>query len=69
MKLLATYDTDAIAYIDKGYLESNGIPAYVDQNAMSSIFPAPDAGTSEIGLFVDDENYDKARALLADRPE
>lgn len=67
MKLLEIYDTEAIAYIDKGFLESNGIPAYVEQNAMSSVFPAPDSGTSSIGLFVDDDKLGAARELLASR--
>lgn len=68
MKLLNTYDTEATAYIDKGYLDSHGIPAFVDEDAMSTVFPAPDAGTSSIGLYVDDENYDRARLLMESRP-
>lgn len=69
MKLLNIYDTEAIAYIDKGYLENNDIPAFVEHNAMSSVFPAPDSGTSSIGLFVDDENLPEAKRLLASRPQ
>lgn len=67
MKLLKIYDTETIAYIDKGFLENNDIPAYVEHNAMSSVFPAPDAGTSSIGLFVDDDKLEAARALLFSR--
>ena len=69
MKLLNIYDTEAIAYIDKGFLENNGIPAFVEQNAMSSVFPAPDSGTSSIGLFVDDDRYEDAKRLLDFRQE
>lgn len=69
MRLIATYDSAAIAYIDKGYLQAHDVPAFVEQNAMSEVFPAPDAGTSAIGLYVDDDNYQKAKALLASRPE
>ena len=69
MRLLKMYDTEAIAYIDKGFLENNDIPAFVEQNAMSSVFPAPDSGTSSIGLFVDDAKYGDAARLLASRPK
>lgn len=69
MKLLQIYDTESAAYIDKGFLKNNDIPAYVEQNAMSSVFPAPDSGTSSIGLFVDDDKYEEARHLLDSRKE
>lgn len=70
MKLLEIYNTETIAYIDKGYLADNGIETVVERNAMSDMFPAPDAGTSSIGLYVvDDALYGKARALLDHRPE
>lgn len=64
MKLLKIYNTEAEAYIDKGYLADNGIKALVETNAMSSVFPAPDSGTSSIGIFVDDAEYTRAHDLL-----
>jgi len=69
MRILNNYDTESAACIDKGFLESHGIPAYVDADAMSSVFPAPDAGTSTINIFVDDDRYEEARRLLASRPK
>lgn len=69
MKLLSTYNSEAAAYIDKGYLADNGIPTVVEEDAISSVFPAPDAGTSNICLYlINDEQFDKAKALLDHRP-
>lgn len=67
MKLLNQYSNEAEAYIDKGYLESNGIKCDVISNAMSDIFPAPGAGNGSIELYVSDEDYQKAYKLLFDR--
>lgn len=64
MKLLKIYNTEAEAYIDKAYLADNGIEALVESNAMSSVFPAPDSGTSSIGIFVDDADFERAHALV-----
>lgn len=64
MKLLNQYSNEQEAYIDKGYLESNGIPADVVPNAMSDIFPAPGSGNGSIDLYVPDEDYEKASDLL-----
>lgn len=69
MRLLNTYDSEATAFIDKGFLETHSIPAYVDHNAMSDVFPAPNSGSSSIGLYVDDDQLEAARRLLASRPE
>lgn len=70
MKLLETYNTETVAYIDKGYLADNGIETIVERRGISDMFPAPDAGTSSTGLYVvDDALYGKARALLDQRPE
>ena len=67
MKLINQYSNETEAYIDKGYLESNGIPAEVVSNAMSDIFPAPGAGNGSIDLYVPDEDYEKASSLLFNR--
>ena len=64
MRLLNQYSNEAEAYIDKGYLESNGIQCQVIANAMSEIFPAPGSGNGSIDLYVPDEEYDKAYHLL-----
>ena len=67
MKLLNQYSNEAEAYIDKGYLESNGIECEVISNAMSDIFPAPGAGNGSIDLYVADSQYEKAEELLFHR--
>lgn len=67
MKLLNQYSNEAEAYIDKGFLESNGIPAEVVSNAMSDIFPAPGAGNGSIDLYVPEKDYEEASKLLFHR--
>lgn len=64
MKLLNQYSNEAEAYIDKGYLESNGIECEIISNAMSDIFPAPGAGNGSIDLYVADNQYREAYQLL-----
>lgn len=67
MRLLNEYSNEAEAYIDKGYLESNGIKCEVISNAMSDIFPAPGAGNGSIDLYVEDSQYKEASDLLFHR--
>lgn len=67
MRLINQYSNEQEAYIDKGYLESNGIPAVVESNAMSDIFPAPGSGNGSIDLYVPEEDYEKAVKLLFHR--
>lgn len=67
MRLLNQYSNEAEAYIDKGYLESNGIECEIISNAMSDIFPAPGAGNGSIDLYVADSEYQKAYNLLFKR--
>ncbi|MCH5229652.1 MAG: DUF2007 domain-containing protein [Muribaculaceae bacterium] len=67
MRLLNQYSNEAEAYIDKGYLESNGIECEVISNAMSDIFPAPGSGNGSIDLYVDDKQYQEAADLLFHR--
>ena len=67
MRLINQYSNEAEAYIDKGYLESNGIECEVISNAMSDIFPAPGSGNGSIDLYVPDYEYAKASELLFHR--
>lgn len=67
MKLINQYSNEAEAYIDKGYLESNGIRCEVISNAMSDIFPAPGSGNGSIDLYVEDDDFQKAQQLLFHR--
>lgn len=67
MRLLNQYSNEAEAYIDKGYLESNGIQCDVISNAMSDIFPAPGSGNGSIDLYVPESEYERASELLFHR--
>ena len=67
MRLLNQYSNEAEAYIDKGFLESNGIKCEIISNAMSEIFPAPGSGNGSIDLYVADDDYTKASELLFNR--
>lgn len=67
MILLNQYSNTTEAYIDKGFLESNGIKCEIISNAMSEIFPAPGAGNGSIDLYVMDDDLDNAKKLLFER--
>ena len=67
MELLNQYSNEAEAYIDKGFLESNGIKCEVVSNAMSDIFPAPGSGNGSIDLYVDNSQFKEASELLFHR--
>lgn len=67
MKLLQEYSNLQEAYIDKGFLIDNGINAEVQADALSEIFPAPDAGNGSIYLLVPDNQLQEARELLSSR--
>ena len=60
-------DKKRTAYIDRGYLESHGIPAEVECDALSEIFPAPGSGVGSIRLIVPDQYADEAQRLMRDR--
>lgn len=64
MQLLNEYKTIQEAYIDKGLLESNGIPAMVQEDALSELFPPSGFGFGKISLFVPDNEYEKAKKLI-----
>lgn len=67
MKLLSQYDTLQEAHIVKGMLDANGIDSFVSENALSSVFPAPDAGTGITSLYVGDADYERAYRLVCDK--
>lgn len=64
MKTIANYPDTASASIVKGMLESYGIPSTIDNQAMSSLYPAPMSGSWSVSLLVNDEDYDRAMAHL-----
>ncbi|MCM1006248.1 MAG: DUF2007 domain-containing protein [Prevotella sp.] len=65
MKLLKNYYNEAQAYIDKGMLADNGIKTVLVYNSLSDVFPAPDAGISNVELYVDHSLYDRAMSLIS----
>lgn len=65
MKLLREYSEIAPAYIDKGYLESEGIRCKIQQDAMGSILPG--AWASSAALYVDANQYNEAVKLMNGR--
>ncbi len=66
MKTVATFPDAMSASISKGMLENNGIPSTIDNQAMSALYPTPMSGVWEVSLMVNDSDYDKATALLAE---
>lgn len=67
MKLLKNYCNEAEAYIDKGMLADNGIMTVIVYNSLSDVFPAPDAGISNVELYVEDSRHEEAKAMLNHR--
>ena len=67
MTVIESYSNQAEAYIDKGYLASHGIPAEVQADALSELFPGPGMGVGSIYLVVPDSYAGKARELMKTR--
>lgn len=67
MTVIQRYSNQAEAYIDQGLLESHGIPAQVNADALSEIFPAPGAGIGSITLVVPDKLAHEAMKLMQQR--
>lgn len=55
----------AFAQIVKGALEAEGIPVRLQRDALSSIYGL-DTGTFATRLYVSEEDFEAARALLDD---
>ena len=67
MAIVNEYSDIAEAYLDKGFLESHGIPADVDADALSQIYPGI-GGLGSIALVVPDDKLQQATRLLDSRP-
>jgi len=61
--LINTYQNESEAFIDKGFLESQGIPAEVESDALSHIYPS----AGNVNLYVPSVLAVKARQLLESR--
>lgn len=64
MKEIAQFPTIEEAYIAKGMLESYGISCRIEQNGLSSVFPAPGAYNGGITLYVAEAQAEEAVNLL-----
>ncbi len=64
MKVAAKFPDTITASIAKGMLESHDIPAIIDNQAMSALYPTPLSGVWDVRLMVNDDDYDEAVALL-----
>lgn len=62
--VLNEYYSDAEAYIDKGVLETNGIPCAINNEIMSSIYPVTITSLGAIRLLVFKRDLDDAKLLL-----
>lgn len=62
--LLKEYYSDAEAYIDKGVLETNGIPCIINNEIMSSVYPITITTLGAIRLLVFERDLETARGLL-----
>ncbi len=67
MAVINQYTSIERAYIDKGFLVANGIPAEVESDALAQIYPGI-GGLGMISLAVPDQYAGKAQKLLASRP-
>lgn len=67
MAVINQYTSIERAYIDKGFLVANGIPAEVESNALAQIYPGI-GGLGLISLTVPDRFTEEAEKLLASRP-
>lgn len=59
--VVASYDSSALAYIDKGVLENNDIQAWVDDDMLMRYVPMASPG---IALRVLRKDLDKAQKIL-----
>jgi hypothetical protein len=50
--------------VDKGLLEDNGINCVVYEDALASLYPAPDVALGRIKLYIDDDKLELANRLL-----
>lgn len=67
MVLFKDYRTEVEAYIDKGLLEDNGINCVIMEDALTSIYPAPDSTMGRVLLYVEEDKVEEACRLLSEK--
>lgn len=63
-----TYYSDADAYIDKGVLETNGVPCVIMNEIISTVYPLTMTPLGAIRLMVPRELLEEARRIMASPP-
>ncbi|MEZ3591697.1 MAG: DUF2007 domain-containing protein [Muribaculaceae bacterium] len=66
--LFDTYYSDADAYIDKGVLETNGVPCVIMNEIISTVYPLTMTPLGAIRLMVPRELLEEARRIMASPP-
>lgn len=67
--LFNTYYNDADAYIDKGVLETNGVPCVITNELVSSVYPLTITPLGAIRLWVRRKDADLACRIMQSPPE
>lgn len=67
LEMLASYNNQQEAYIDKGFLANHNIDSEVFASALSSIFPGPVQLDGQICLYVPADQIEEARKLMKSR--
>lgn len=62
--LYKTYYNDADAYIDKGVLETNGVPCVITNEIISSVYPLTMTPLGGIRLWVRRQDADLAYRIM-----
>jgi hypothetical protein len=64
MILARSYQSREEAFIVQGLLRNFNIDSYLNSNAVSSIFPAPNGGIARTDLYVDESNAKAVEEIL-----
>ncbi len=68
MKAVASFNTEAEAYIAKGMLADHGIEAITGPDHMTTLYGAGSTW-APVELYVRDQDFDRARALLEEHAD
>lgn len=66
--LFKTYYTDAEAYIDKGVLETNGVPCSITNELVSTVYPITITPLGAIRLWIRRKDAELACRIMQSPP-
>lgn len=66
--LYNTYYNDADAYIDKGVLETNGVPCVITNEIISNVYPLTMTPLGAIRLWIRKQDADLACRIMHSSP-